>query len=86
MDLALHDRTAAAAGRLDGRTAIVTGSTSGIGLGIAQALAGAGASVVLNGFGKPDAMRGTLAELTGLGGRGGLFRRRHVEAARRSPT
>ena len=36
---------------LDGRTAIVTGSTSGIGLGIARALAAAGARIVLNGFG-----------------------------------
>ena len=70
MDLALHDRTAAVtAGRLDGRTAIVTGSTSGIGLGIARALAGAGASVVINGFGHPDAVRATLIELTALGGR-----------------
>lgn len=37
---------------LKGRSAIVTGSTSGIGLGIAQALAGQGANVVLNGFGE----------------------------------
>lgn len=36
---------------LDGRVAIVTGSTSGIGLGIASALAEAGASIMLNGFG-----------------------------------
>jgi 3-hydroxybutyrate dehydrogenase len=36
---------------LDGETAIVTGSTSGIGLGIARALAQRGANVVLNGFG-----------------------------------
>jgi 3-hydroxybutyrate dehydrogenase len=36
---------------LDGRVALVTGSTSGIGLGIARALAAAGAGVVLNGFG-----------------------------------
>ncbi len=35
---------------LSGRTAVVTGSTSGIGLGIARALAGAGAGVVLNSF------------------------------------
>jgi 3-hydroxybutyrate dehydrogenase len=46
-------RKATASGPLAGRSAIVTGSTSGIGLGIAEALAGAGARVMLNGFGKP---------------------------------
>jgi 3-hydroxybutyrate dehydrogenase len=39
--------------QLEGRTAIVTGSTSGIGLGIARALAQNGAAVMLNGFGDP---------------------------------
>ena len=36
---------------LEGTTAIVTGSTSGIGLGIARELARQGAAVLLNGFG-----------------------------------
>lgn len=36
---------------LQGKTALVTGSTSGIGLGIAKALAKQGANIVLNGFG-----------------------------------
>jgi len=39
---------------LAGKTAVVTGSTSGIGLGIATALAEQGANVVLNGFGDRD--------------------------------
>jgi len=50
---------------LEGRTAIVTGSTSGIGLGIAKALAQAGAAIMLNGFGDPrevEAERGSIAE------------------------
>ncbi|MGH8522031.1 MAG: 3-hydroxybutyrate dehydrogenase [Gammaproteobacteria bacterium] len=39
---------------LNGKTAIVTGSTSGIGLAIAEALAEAGCNIVLNGFGNAD--------------------------------
>ena len=38
-------------GMLSGKVGLVTGSTSGIGLGIAKALAGQGASMALNGFG-----------------------------------
>lgn len=38
---------------LSGKTAVITGSTSGIGLGIAHALAAQGANIVFNGFGDP---------------------------------
>jgi 3-hydroxybutyrate dehydrogenase len=54
---------------LRGRSALVTGSTSGIGLGIARALAQAGANVMLNGFGTADeieAIRADLGAKTGV--------------------
>ncbi|HUH87829.1 MAG TPA: 3-hydroxybutyrate dehydrogenase [Pusillimonas sp.] len=41
---------------LDGKRAVITGSTSGIGLGIARELASNGADVVINGFGDPRAI------------------------------
>ena len=44
---------------LAGRAALVTGSTSGIGLGIARALAGAGANIMLNGLGETRAIDAT---------------------------
>jgi 3-hydroxybutyrate dehydrogenase len=49
---------------LKNKTALVTGSTSGIGLGIAKALARQGANIVLNGFGEVDTAR---AEVEALG-------------------
>jgi 3-hydroxybutyrate dehydrogenase len=48
---------------LAGKVAVVTGSTSGIGLGIARALASAGADVVINGLGQPDDIERVLAEM-----------------------
>lgn len=48
---------------LQGKTALVTGSTSGIGLAIAKALAGAGARVMLNGFGAAEAIAAVVAEV-----------------------
>ena len=48
---------------LEGKTAIVTGSTSGIGQGIARALAQQGANLVINGFGDPEQIEQDCAEL-----------------------
>lgn len=48
---------------LSGRVAVVTGSTSGIGLALARAVAQCGGDVVLNGLGDPDAIEQTRAAL-----------------------
>ncbi|MGI9500773.1 MAG: 3-hydroxybutyrate dehydrogenase [Geminicoccaceae bacterium] len=58
---------------LKGRTAVVTGSSSGIGLGIAEHFAKAGANVVMNGIEKPEDVADDVARLDGLGEGGVVY-------------
>ena len=52
---------------LKGKTALITGSTSGIGLGMARALAAQGANIMLNGFGDAAQIEAVKKEITALG-------------------
>jgi 3-hydroxybutyrate dehydrogenase len=63
MNISMPQRNIMAARALEGKVSLVTGSTSGIGLGIARALAGSGSAIVLNGFGKPDEIAATRWQL-----------------------
>ena len=65
---------------LAGKRALVTGSTSGIGLAIARALAAEGADVVLSGFGEPSAIAALCTELGARHVPADLARRDGVEA------
>ena len=60
--------------RLDGRTALVTGSTTGLGLEMAHGLGRAGARVALNYANDRSRAEGAFAAFEDAGGRGGLFR------------
>ena len=58
---------------LKGKTALVTGSTSGIGLACAKALAAEGAAVMINGFGDAAAIEAERAMLAASSGAGALY-------------
>jgi 3-hydroxybutyrate dehydrogenase len=58
---------------LKGKTALVTGSTSGIGLAYAKAFAAEGASVMINGFGDADAIEKERAALEATSGARALY-------------
>jgi 3-hydroxybutyrate dehydrogenase len=58
---------------LQGKTAVITGSTSGIGLAYAKALAAEGASLVINGFGDAEAIEAIRAELAATSGATALY-------------
>ncbi|MDR6145640.1 3-hydroxybutyrate dehydrogenase [Sphingomonas sp. SORGH_AS870] len=58
---------------LKGKTAVISGSTSGIGLAYARALAAEGAAVMLNGFGEADAIEANRAALADLSGAAALY-------------
>ena len=58
---------------LTGKTAFVTGSTSGIGLAYAKALAAEGAAVVINGFGDAGAIEAERAALSAESGAGAIY-------------
>jgi 3-hydroxybutyrate dehydrogenase len=63
MNIAMSERGVSTARPLKDKVSLVTGSTSGIGLGIARALAAAGSPVILNGFGKPEEIKATQAAI-----------------------
>ena len=58
---------------LKGKTALITGSTSGIGLGYARALAAEGASVMINGFGDKQEIDDHVADLIQTSNAGALY-------------
>ena len=63
MNIAIKPENINSQQTLAGKVSLVTGSTSGIGLGIARALAAAGSEIVLNGFGKPEEVADVQAKI-----------------------
>jgi 3-hydroxybutyrate dehydrogenase len=64
MNMQLKTRDSSALRPLVGKVSLITGSTSGIGLGIARALAQAGSAVVLNGFGTASEIAATRDQIS----------------------
>ena len=54
---------------LEGKAALITGSTSGIGLGIAEEMAKAGCNIIMNGLGEPEVIRKLQDCIAKYGGR-----------------
>ena len=63
MNVPIKSESITAVRALAGRVSLVTGSTSGIGLGIARALAAAGSEIVLNGLGTPESITEVQAQI-----------------------
>ena len=63
MNIAIKPENINSQQTLAGKVSLVTGSTSGIGLGIARALAAASSEIVLNGFGKPEEVADVQAKI-----------------------
>ena len=70
---AAPERARTAKRPLAGRVALVTGSTSGIGLGILEEMAAAGADVVMNGLGEAERIEGELRRIQGAHGVKALY-------------
>src|SRR5215467_6023245 len=64
MNVAIRPENINAREALAGKVSLVTGSTSGIGLGIARALAAAGSDIVLNGFGNAEDVADLQAKIS----------------------
>jgi 3-hydroxybutyrate dehydrogenase len=65
---------------LEGKVALVTGSTSGIGLGIAKALAAEGAKLMINGFGDPQEIARECEELGAIHDGADMSKPEEIEA------
>lgn len=71
---------------LEGKSAIVTGSTSGIGLAVAKKLAEQGANIAINGFGNHSEIKSIVSQvriMIGCDKTTYTFRRVHLEACSR---